>query len=464
MNTIIFVPGGGGSRLSLNGQEIWPPSFLEFVTQYSRIAELQDPGVDATGIFDVYPPGSLVYCYDVYRTLLDDLNTIANYIASNRLDFYYDWRIDIADSADQLAKAIANCINGGSTSITLVCHSMGNLLARWLLESGIYSSESWFDSVTHYVGLCGPHLGTPENLEYVLGDKGFLCISPEDTKTVSANPHYPGAGYQCLPFQNYPAPVLDDINLGVQNLYDKTVAANYGLTWSSIQAARNLQNKLGFGRKPPLAKYSLVAASGLTTDETVVYDSLNYTGTYSDQLGDGTIPLLSADVLQLNTQVTPGDHIGVLKTYPFRQILYQILTGFSAARLLPPLTLENRPGVAVCVNKFVFSPHEPIELLIVSDLVTDNIVGTFQILGTRGADAAPFVYREQVFEYKGPPIQLIRATVAAPSDSGGYQIVITGSHGTSPRTAASFAVSKWHQRRTRAERRRRRRTRTEKRR
>jgi hypothetical protein len=448
LNTIIFVPGGGGSRLSLNGEEIWPPEPWEFVFNYQRIAQLQDAGVQATGIIDVYPPGALLYCYDVYRMFTGDLDSIAQQTGSGRVDFYFDWRVDISSSAHDLANEIAAAVNGGSTSITLVCHSMGNLLARRILEGGDYSSASWFDKITHYVGICGPHFGTPENLEYVLGDKGFLCITPADTKTVSANPDYPGAGYQCLPFQGYP--VLFDIQNGQEDFYHSATARTLRLNLTNLQAAIDLQKKLGFEKIPNSAKYSLIAASEQLTDETIDYDGSNYHDTYQDNSGDGTIPLRSANVLQLQTQVTPGDHIGVLKTYPFRQILYNVLTAGSAAPLLalekklsvaaPPLTLGEKPGVALCLNKFVFLPNEPIEVLVVPDLRTDNISGMLQILAVRGRESKPFVYREQPLEYKGPPVQFIRSTLQAPADPGGYQMAVIGSHGTSPSTAAAFAV------------------------
>lgn len=46
---------------------------------------------------------------------------------------------------------------------------MGNLLARVILESGDYSSKSWFGNIKRYVGICGPHYGVPVIMEYTLG-------------------------------------------------------------------------------------------------------------------------------------------------------------------------------------------------------------------------------------------------------------------------------------------------------
>jgi len=118
METIILVPGGGGSKLKLRSQEIWPPTLTEMFNGYQRITELQDSHVKATTVIDLYPP---LPCYEVYKPLQDDLNTIAKHFtpAARRVDFAYDWRKDIAWSASQLASKIASCVSGGSNSITL---------------------------------------------------------------------------------------------------------------------------------------------------------------------------------------------------------------------------------------------------------------------------------------------------------------------------------------------------------
>jgi hypothetical protein len=361
---------------------------------------------------------------------------------------------------------------------------MGNLLARWLIESGVYAGEPWFSSVCHYVGICGPHYGTPENLEYVAGDKGFLCITPADTKVLSANTDYPGPGYQCLPFQNYPGNPLSDVNTGFESFYNTTVATMLGLNLTNLQAAIEMQACLGFSRVPPTVKYSLVAASGQMTDEIVLYDHAVFQAPWTDNQGDGTIPLASANVY--GAQVTPGSHIDVLKTYPFRVILFDILStpcpasavpmahaaqvrnakapkakapkakaktaavAHEKARheelrdpksLRPAYTLGDKPGAAICLNKYVLAPNEPMDILLVPDLETAAISGTLQIMSVKEPTAKPVIYRQQELAYKGPPIRFIRASLAAPADPGGYQITVTGSQGTSQSTGVGFAVS-----------------------
>jgi hypothetical protein len=438
METIILVPGGGGSRLKLKGQEIWPPTIGEVIGGYQRLTELQDAHVKVTKIVDaIY---LILPFYEVYKPLQDDLNKIAKDLGSRRVDFPYDWRKDILESADKLASKIASCVNKGSTSITLVCHSMGNLLARVVLESGDYSNASWFNKITKYVGICGPHSGVPRVLEYTLGLKDWLGISASDMKMLSANPNFPSC-YQCLPFVG--DQVLLDVHNGppqVKDFYDQAIATDFDLSLQNLAAAKNLQDKLDFSKKPVGTQYVLIAGSDQSTDEKIEFDELTFYAVPTDYLGDGTIPLWSAAVGQLNPQVTPGDHIGILKSYQFREILYDVLTG---GTLAPQLSLIEVPGITLSLNNFTFAAHEPINVTIIPDSRTQEISGTLRITRAVGTESKKFVrYQEQPVVYRGPHIRVIRSTLSAPADLGAYRVTFTGSHETSVRTAAAFVVSK----------------------
>ncbi|MGZ5827786.1 MAG: esterase/lipase family protein [Xanthobacteraceae bacterium] len=331
MESIIFVPGGSGSRLELNNIEIWPPRPIEMMIGYSRLSELQDRNVRATKVIDV------ISCVDVYKPLQDDLTAIANYLGCNYIDFRYDWRTNIFGSADQLALTVASSVANGATQITLVGHSMGNLVIRALLEGGGHSSETWFNNITRYVGICGPHLGVPRILEFALGQKSYLGIRAQDMKTLSANPDY-AACYQCLPFQGQQ--VLWDFRTNppqAMDFYDPPTASTFGFNAKNLTAAKDLQQKLkDFGNKPNQIQYILIAGSDQKTDEAIEYEGLNHYWVYPDKLGDGMIPLWSGAIQQFHPQTTPGDHLGIFKTHPFKQILYNVLTN---GTLDPQLTL-----------------------------------------------------------------------------------------------------------------------------
>lgn len=434
METIIFVPGGEGSRLTLHGQEIWPPTLLEIIFGYHRIQELQDKHVKVTTVLDA------VACFEVYKPLQDDLNAIAKHRGARRVDFPYDWRKDVFWSAGKLAARIASCVKNGSTTVTLVCHSMGNLLARMILESNNYCQESWFGKINKYVGICGPHSGVPRVLEYALGFRGSLGISPSDMKVIAGNASYPG-GYQNLPFEG--RAVLWDIHGGSprqQNFYQTNVATLFGLSVQNLAATKNMQNALNCDNQPSGTQYVLIAGTGQTTDETVQCDGSTFHDTGVDGFGDGMLPLWSSTCGHLNPHVTPGDHIGVLKSYPFRQILYDVLTG---GTLVPELSVADAAGVTLSLNDVSFAPHAPIDVMVIPDLRTERIAGSLQIMrvvDTKGARFLP--YQELQVEYRGPQIRFINSRIFAPADPGAYRIDFTGSHRTSERTAGGFVVSR----------------------
>jgi len=273
-------------------------------------------------------------------------------------------------------------------------------------------------------------------LECALGVKDFMSISPADMKTVSANTDYP-ACYQCLPFEGYP--VLLDLLQGLKDFYVPAVANFFQLNQQNLDAAKNLQNKLNFNGAPPGVRYALIAGSQFQTDETVEYDGSTYEDTPTDDLGDSVVPLWSSAPAQLHPQTTPGDHVGIFKTYPFRQILYEVLTN---GGLVPQLSLVEQPGATLCLNDFIFAAHEPIEVLIIPDLRTQEISGSLQITRVADTKGAKFVrYQEYPVVYRGPQIRFIRSTISAPADPGAYRMTFAGSHGTSLRTAG-FLVSR----------------------
>jgi hypothetical protein len=191
MEVIFLVPGIEGSRLSLGTEEIWPPTPWEAVTGYHRIDKLLDSKTIATGIID-----EVTSFYPVYKPLMEKLDEIASAIGAKRVNFFYDWRPDFwistapfVPASELLAKAIEKSVRDGASSITLVCHSMGSLVARLVLESPKYKNEDWFKKILRFIGLCGPHLGAPVALGRALASEGSSTgVSAEDIKRIADDP------------------------------------------------------------------------------------------------------------------------------------------------------------------------------------------------------------------------------------------------------------------------------------
>jgi Lecithin:cholesterol acyltransferase len=435
METMILVPGPQGSRLTLNGEEIWPPTVPEMISGYHRMKKLLAPkNVLVSTIVDK------IECFGAYQQLQDDLQTIADKSkgTKSRLDFPYDWRTNILDSAKTLASVIEDCVKKPSDSITLVCHSGGNLVARALLEGPHFRKKSWFDNITKYVGICGPHFGVPRILTYALGLKGSMGISPSDMRVGAANPKFPSC-YQFLPFDGYR--VLWDFKQtppAAVNFY--TQATNPKLSPANLGAAKKLQKTIGFEKKPPNVQYNLIAGSEHTTDERIDYLNPKYY-VENDFDGDGMIPIQSSTHSPFPVFVTPGDHIGIFKSYLFRSKLYKILTG---GKLKPKLSLADGKGASLSLNDVVFSPGEKIQLLIIPDSATEAISGVSLEIFQGDKKLKQFhPYDSTSLAYQGPSIRFIRAQITAPKDPGAYLITLKGkTHRTTAKTRAGFVVRK----------------------
>src|SRR5574337_1155105 len=414
MDAIVFIPGILGSRLSLAGREVWPPTPVEAWSGYHRIPQLMDPGVVATEIIDN------VLCFQFYKPIDDDLAYIAAATGAAKIDFFYDWRKDIK-----------------LTTAPLLAHSMGGLIARLLLESGDYARETWFAKIKRFVGICNPHHGAPQALAEAMGLTGTSGISPDDMPTLTSDPRYPAA-YQNLPAPSYNRLRKQPGNVPL-NIYKRSVANAFSLSLPNLAAAKSSFAAMDLNKRPAGVEYSLIAGSQQSTLE-----QINVVGStfpfVTDSAGDGTVPLWSAAPGAMAAFVTPGDHIGVLKTGPFRAHLFQILTGGQAMAQ----RFATTPVVAISLNKVVYAPGEPMSVLIVPDAPTHEITGTLQF--AKAADAAGAAFAEHGAEhagqYLGAPVKnLAPMLILAPAEPGAYRLSFQGNHTSTALTSAVFVVS-----------------------
>jgi hypothetical protein len=346
----------------------------------------------------------------------------------------------VFDSAKALKGKIQECYDDGARSITLVCHSMGNHVARALLENVKWHGGAWFKSVSRYVGICGPHSGVPELLKYALGLDDWLSIRAADMQTFSRDSRYP-ALYQLFPFRGIE--VLIDVNAGALDIYDTAVAAKLGLDRRNLRSSLKVQERLDdFSHKPKRVEYVIFAASGQWTDEKIQVDDATFS-ILRDDAGDGTIPLWSAAKAQFTPTVTPGDHLGVLNSYAFRNFLWNLLAGVEAP--LYPTQAVGVAGLTISVDKPIYAPGETISVLVIPDQPTTDIAGTLEIETADFYANAFHPFRglaSEPFAYQGLPIRSIRAEAKAPVEPGLYRMSFSGrTHATAPQTAATFGVS-----------------------
>ncbi|CCD90423.1 conserved hypothetical protein [Bradyrhizobium sp. ORS 375] len=456
METIILVPGITGSCLSLGETQVWPPTIDEIVWDgYHRIGELLDPQVTATGIWAELPVFD-GYSYPVYRPIMTKLDQIAERLspAAKRIDFYYDWRVDLwqsnapfVASSEMLARRIAEAVGGGATAITLVCHSMGNLVARLMLESGRYENAPWFGNIKRLICVCGPHLGAATALGQALGcEAGSLGLSRDDLRAIANNPSYP-ACFQCFPTPGTDA--LLDTSLTPpeqeQDVYDPAVADKYGLTVSSAQAAATSWQQLNVAHRPAGVTYYLIAGTGLSTSNAYLYRGTSFVETITVD-GDGTVPVFSALAGSYSGKYSmPGSHVGILGTVQLSDALDEI---FGLSRMRAFLMAE--PGITINLHKHSFVPGESMQLLIIPDTPTTTIKGRLTVSAaprpgaqSGAVKAALVAYGAALpLDYQGPEITHISARWTAPRLPGAYVMRFEGdTHQTSAPSSAVFFVN-----------------------
>jgi pimeloyl-ACP methyl ester carboxylesterase len=447
MEGIILVHGIMGSKLTLGNEEIWPPSLGEVLSKpphYKRIAKLKDQHATATGIVFQYTS-----VYQVYGPIIKDLDDIIAAQGGIRPDFWYDWRDELTDSADRLAKAIADLCSGPNpaTSVTLVAHSMGGLVARLVLESGKYKKASWFGKITRLVAICVPHVGAPIAVARALGLEGSTTILPADMKTLMNDSNLP-AGFELFPAAPaYRKNALYDVKNGVLDIYDAGTANTFGLSKANQSASLTSWSKLDFSKRPKGVRYISIAGTGLPTENAYYYDKTQYRLTSSVD-GDGTVPLWSSSFGPVDKLYTlPGDHIAIMNTNKFRQTLQEIFGSVIFGSVMAvAFQLAEQPGVSVSLHKRDLQPGETMEVLLVPDNRTTNIDGKLHVKSvSAAADGTSMnlnpIGMEVPVAYQGPPIASLPLVITAPQTHGAYVLTFEGTHGSTTETSAAFFVS-----------------------
>jgi hypothetical protein len=442
MDAIVFLPGLLGSRLSLRGEEIWPPTVTEIKIGYDRIDALLDPAAIPTGIIEN------VWCHEVYKPILQDLHAISTPLGpspARHLElFAYDWRVDIRETSTKLGSKLSELAAGGSNRIAIVAHSMGGLISRLLLEDPANRTTGWYPKIELFAAFATPHLGAPVAIARAMGLEGTLGLSGKDIQRMGANARYP-ALYQLLPAPGQQA-LWDTARGGLVPLdfYDPAVATRIGLDDANLKVAQATHARLDVSRKSANTRYVWLGGSGHSTCIRVELSGSTAWKVDAKEAGDGTVPLWSAISGITQNSVSPGEHSQFFASDPIRSILYRLF-----GRTMPamPFAAEGKPRMKLSTDALVYGPNKLIEVLLIPIEPTRAISGSLEIKGTVDAVSLPLTMATAPIpvSYAGPPISMLRATIAAPSQPGQYEIGFTGSHSTEPvesvRGAATFAVS-----------------------
>jgi phospholipase A1 len=438
MGSIIFLPGILGSELFLNGEEVWPPTPWEAKFGYDRVDKLIDPNVKAG------KPIEAVLCFNFYKQISKDLQDIASGNAgAPKRSFHsygYDWRIDLRDIAKDIATRIETLPAGDTDHIVFVGHSMGCLVIRLILESGLYNGRPWFEAVKSFTALAGPHLGAPTALVRVMGLEGTVGLAPADIKRIAADPRYP-ALYQLLPAPGIAA-VWNAKGGAVAklDLYDKAVAKTLGLNIVNLAKTLAVHKILAKNNHPNHVEYIYLAGSGNDTWLRVDLSGTRPDARMGKDAGDGTVPLWSAVNPACVHHVAPAVHESVFRNEQIRMLIYRSLGARPPA--IAFASARGKPLLSIFAAQTIYSLRTPIELMIVPVNPAKRVSGDLVVEYSDGTDDPKFEpFARQPLVYDGVEVEQLNVRLEPPPRSGFYKVTFDGSHDTAPDGAAMFGIS-----------------------
>ena len=442
MRALVFIHGIIGARMELDGKEIWPPTGEEYLNKrYKRIKELLTPTAVATRIIDRVQYGPFIK--EVYKPILDDLEKIAEQTKSLTELVPYDWRLDNwTHGTEALASAMGRVECRGATSVTLICHSMGGLICRLMLETDKYKKEKWVQKITKVIFVCTPHLGAARPLGFALPavPETDYGIQKADMVKLLGDERYP-AGYQCMPHMGRDVLYDESHDPRVpQDIYLPEVDDKYGLARSNISSLKNVRELLT-GR-PPAVKYVLVAGKDHDTAAAFGFKGTTYRRTCQITLGDGTVAISSAQPEKMkgpdDPEPMPGGHLDIFATGEFKKFLYKELGGEKP----PTPMVDGRPRVVVSLQKDFVRQGEEISVLIIPDDAATEISGALKLskISVEPRPSKTAHRTESDLSYRGTPITHLASRLAAPREQGAYMVEFEGSHRSDESSAAILVV------------------------
>lgn len=350
MRTVVLVPGIMGSRLTLDGTEVWPPTTLELVAGYGRVAALASPRVVVGDLI------RSVACVPIYQSLIDQLaqwgfaESPGGGRSGRLVCWPYDWRVDVRSSAAKLARDLDQLASAGA-EVTLLAHSLGGLVSRAALELDQADGVGWRAGVRLLVTMGTPHRGAPVALVHALGQQGMLGLAASDIRTLAANPSFPST-YQLIPtgdafgFWSRQAGTepLQPLDVLQPNLFQ--------LGPENVRAAIELHRALAAG-VPACRYFSFVGRELETAIRGDVVAGPALDPVKVDDGGDGTVPVWSGVYPGAQFQLDGDSHIRTFRNASLLATLAELLEVAPQLRAAP-----TPPWVTLSLPRHVFTPGE----------------------------------------------------------------------------------------------------------
>lgn len=236
---VIFVPGTMGSQLWLGNEQVWPN--VNFLLKHPEVFRYSE------GDTRLQPKGILNEMVIVPNLIsIDQYNLLGNYLVEelgyerekNFIEFAYDWRQDVRQSARDLARFIDSWNVQGP--ITIIAHSLGTLVSRYYVE--MLGGKK---KVGRLMLIGGPHQGVPKIAANLLTGVDLLPFGLMGKKLTEIIETFPSC-YQILPL--YPCGVDQNGN-AINFLEDENwVKTAYR---PLLRSAREFRRELGMKSSVP---------------------------------------------------------------------------------------------------------------------------------------------------------------------------------------------------------------------
>ena len=239
LSPVIFVPGTMGSQLWLGSEQVWPN--VNYLLKHPEVFRYTE------GDTRLQPKGILNEMVIVPNLIsIDQYNLLGNYLVEemgyerekNFIEFAYDWRQDVRQSARDLAKFVDGWNVQGP--ITIIAHSLGTLVSRYYVE--MLGGKK---KVGRLMLIGGPHQGVPKIAANLLTGVDLLPFGLMGKKLTEIIETFPSC-YQILPL--YPCGVDQNGNQ-INFLEDENwVKTAYR---PLLRAAREFRRELGMKSSVP---------------------------------------------------------------------------------------------------------------------------------------------------------------------------------------------------------------------
>jgi pSer/pThr/pTyr-binding forkhead associated (FHA) protein len=192
LTPVIFVPGTMGSQLWLGSERVWPNiNYLLKHPEVFRYSE-NDTRLKPKGILNEMIIVPNLISFDQYNILGDYLVEELGYEREgNFIEFAYDWRQDVRQSARELAMFVDGW--NVNSPITIIAHSLGTLVSRYYVEKLGGNRK-----VGRLLLMGGPHQGVPKIAANLLTGVDLLPFGVMGKKLTEIIETFPSC-YQILP-------------------------------------------------------------------------------------------------------------------------------------------------------------------------------------------------------------------------------------------------------------------------